>query len=64
MGTYRAKISNSTLIRLQHEGPDDHVLQIQSNTQVVPEWIQSSVKEGKRYVISLGFTEQPEAQAS
>lgn len=57
MGYYRALRSNSTSVALRHEGDDDHEIEISKTGNAdVPSWIVGQVEEGKRYVLSLGFS--------
>jgi len=57
MGYYRALRSSPTSVALRHEGSDDHEIEIsKTGESPVPDWIVRSVEEGKRYILSLGFS--------
>lgn len=72
MGIYRADISTSTAIVLRHEGEDDHSIQIHAGATgasgsgayaPVPQFFQDQVTQGKRYYISVSFSEVKDAPA-
>lgn len=62
MGYYRALRSSPTSVALRHEGDDDHEIEIsKTGDSPVPDWIANAVAEGRRYVVTLGFSEVPDA---
>jgi hypothetical protein len=66
MGIYTAEKADADAVVLRHEGEDDHTIEIHAGISgasavgafaPVPSWVLERVKEGKRYTISLSFSE-------